>query len=191
MQQQVVDQRRFWGYWLVANAVGFFVGSFLGATDGGVVSQLLTRSTVVDVLGDLVFGFCFGTAQWLVLRHFYPESRATLWWWIPAAMIGFSIGARLGGRIAPMVGENQTLVGFVFGIVMGGSLGLVQWGAIQFLGALKTTRPLIWIPTSIVAWVIGESIAFYFHFSQTTVPLVGLAIAIVSGIALLWWIRPR
>lgn len=191
MEQQLVNSRRFWIYWIAANVVGFFIGSFLGATDGGLVSQVMGSGMIAHIIGDLVFGFCFGLAQWFVLRQFYPESRANLWWWIPASMIGFSIGARLGARVAPMAGDNQLAVGLLFGVVMGTSLGIVQWAGIQFMGALKTARPYLWIPTSIIAWVLGESIAFQLRFSQAGVPLVALAIAFVSGIALLWWIRPR
>lgn len=191
MEQQAVRGQQFWVYWVIANVVGFLIGSFLGATDGGVVSQIMGAGIVAHVIGDLVFGFCFGLAQWFVLLHFYPESRAKLWWWIPASMVGFSIGARLGARIAPLAGENQLAVGFLFGIVMGTSLGIVVWAAIQFGGALKTAKPYLWIPTTIVAWVLGETIAFQFRFSLASVPLTALAIAFVSGIALLWWIRPR
>ena len=191
MEQQTVRGQQFWPWWIIANVVGFLVGSFLGATDGGVVGQVLGAGIAAHIIGDLVFGLCFGVAQCFVLQRFYPESRARLWLWIPASMVGFSVGARLGARIAPMAGDNQLAVGFVFGIVMGTSLSLVEWAAIQFGGALKTARPYLWIPTTIAAWVLGETIAFQFRFSLASVPLTALAIAFVSGIALLWWIRPR
>lgn len=191
MKLQWDKARPFGAAWIVANVIGFFIGSLLGATDGGLVSQVMGSGAIAKVMGDLVFGFCFGTAQWFILYRFYPESRPRLWWWIVASMVGFSIGARLGALIAPLAGSSQLAIGLVFGIVMGTSLGIVQWGAIRILGALKTERAAGWMVASILAWILGESIAFQLRFSQAGVPLVALAIALVTGIALLWWIRPR
>ncbi len=190
MNKQLSERRRFGVVWVITNIIGFLIGSVLGATDDGLVSRVMSEGIVTHILGDLVFGACFGIAQWLVLRRFFPQSRPHLLWWIPACMIGFMIGARLGGRFAPLVGDNQLLVGIAFGLLMGTSIGIVQWAAIQGLGTLKTVRPALWIPTSIAAWILGESIAFQFRFGLAGVPLVALAIALVSGIALLWWIEP-
>ena len=190
MRMQFSEQRWFALLWVITNIVGFMIGSILGATDNGLVSRAMPDGIVTRVLGDLIFGACFGIAQWLVLRRFFPKSRSHLIWWIPACMIGFTIGARLGHRLAPMVGDNEFFVGIAFGFVMGMSLGIVQWAAIQGFGTLKTGRPSLWVPASIVAWILGESIAFQFRFNLIGVPLVALAIALVSGIALLWWLQP-
>src|SRR5689334_6867639 len=170
MRMQLSEQRWFGLFWVITNIVGFVLGSILGATDNGLVSRIMPDGIVTHILGDLIFGACFGIAQWLVLRRFFPKSRSHLIWWIPACMLGFMIGARLGARFAPLVGDNELLVGIAFGLVMGTSLGLIQWGAIQGLGVLKTARPSLWIPASIIAWVLGEIIAFQFRFGLFGVP---------------------
>lgn len=190
MNKLKTDQRWFPVPWALMNVIGLLIGSLLGATDDGLITRLLGTGVLVLVLGDLVFGACFGIAQWLVLQHFSPKSRARLLWWIPATMIGFMVGARLGGRFAPLAGDNNVIIGIAFGLLMGVSLGIVQWMAMQYSGMFRTARKGSWIPVSIVAWVLGESIAFQFDFQLIGVPFVALAIALVSGIALLWWVQP-
>jgi hypothetical protein len=185
MGKRLSEKRWFGVMWVITNIIGFLIGSILGATDNGLVSRVMGAGIVPHVLGDLVFGACFGIAQWWVLQRFFPKSRPHLVWWIPACMIGFMLGARLGARFAPLAGESDLVIGIAFGILMGSSLGIVQWLSMQTLGTLKTVRPALWIPASILAWVLGESIAFQFRFGLAGVPLVALAIALVSGIALL------
>ncbi|MBA3873529.1 MAG: hypothetical protein H0X30_30730 [Anaerolineae bacterium] len=175
--------------WIFANIIGFLIGNALGATNDGLVSHLMSGRILPHIIGDWIFGASFGVAQWLVLRRFFPNSRSSLRWWIPACMIGFMVGARLGARFAPMVGDDTFLVGIAFGALMGISLSTIQCIALWLSGTLKSARPLLWIPVSIVAWIIGESIAFHFGFVLFGVPIEALAIALVSGIALLWWIK--
>ena len=105
-------------------------------------------------------------------------------------MIGFMVGARLGARFAPLVGEDTFWVGIAFGALTGLSLSSMQCIAMWSSGAFKTRNSVLWIPVSIVAWIIGETIAFHFGFVLFGVPIEALAIALVSGIALLWWIKP-
>lgn len=181
----------FGGIWIAANLVGFMIGGILGATNQGLISKLLGDSTISRVLGDMVFGGAFGVAQWLVLRYWFPRNGVRLMWWIPTCMIGFTIGARLGARFAPLAGHNDVLVGIAFGLLMGASIGIVQWIAMQGFGILKVGRPALWVPITMLAWVLGESISFEFQFRLMAVPLVAFAIALVSGIGLLWWIEPE
>ncbi|MEP6987434.1 MAG: hypothetical protein ABI970_17650 [Chloroflexota bacterium] len=190
MQSPLPERRWFVVLWIIANIIGFLIGSVLGATNDGLVSRLMSGSIAPRIIGDLLFGASFGVAQWLVLGRFFPQSRPGLIWWIPACMLGFMIGARLGARFAPLVSEDTFLVGIAFGALMGLSLSTVQCITLWLSGTLKTVRPLLWILVSIVAWIIGESIAFHFEFVLLGVPIVALAIALVSGIALLWWIKP-
>ena len=184
------EKRRFVVLWVLANIIGFLIATVLGATNDGMVSRVMPGRILPHILGDLIFGASIGVAQWLVLRRFFPQSRPSLKWWIPACMLGFMIGARLGARFAPMVSDDTFLVGIAFGALMGVSLSSVQCMAMWLSGTLKTTRSAVWIAVSIVAWIIGESIAFHFGFVLFTVPIEALAIALVSGIALLWWIKP-
>ena len=186
----VSEKRWFIFLWVFANIIGFLIGNTLGATNDGLVSHLMSGRILPHIVGDWIFGASFGVAQWLVLRRFFPQSRSSLKWWILACMVGFMVGARLGARFAPMVSDDTVLVGIAFGALMGLSLSVAQCAALWLSGTLKTGRSLLWILVSIVAWIIGESIAFHFGFVLFAVPIEALAIALVSGIALLWWIKP-
>jgi hypothetical protein len=45
---------------------------------------------------------------------------------------------------------------------------------------------LIWLPVSILAWISGEFLAFQTHFQAEAVPLVGMVIGTINGLALTW-----
>ena len=189
--KQLSSQQRFMLEWTILNVIGFMIGSFLGATDGGIVPAALGHGFVAKVVGDVLFGAAFGTAQVIVFWRHFPQSRGRLWLWIIASIIGFTAGVRLGTRFGPLITQLEPWLGLVFGIIVGGCLGLVEWAAVRWLGVLTTQVAVWWIPASIIAWIIGEAIAFASGFSQATVPLVAVGIALTTGIALVRWVRPR
>ncbi|MEZ4669343.1 MAG: hypothetical protein R3E39_15670 [Anaerolineae bacterium] len=184
------QQWRFLLEWVILNIIGYMIGSLLGATDNGVLPNLLGHTLPAKVAGDVAYGAAFGLAQAVVFWRYFPHSRGRLWLWVAASVIGFTLGARFGARFAPIIISVSPWVGILFGVIVGGCLGGVQWGAMRWLGVLKTDNAFWWIPASIVAWVVGETIAFGSNFSQMTVPLVALGIALVTGVSLINWIRP-
>jgi hypothetical protein len=114
-----------------------------------------------------------------------------MWLWIIASVIGFTLGVRLGARYAPQISDQEPWLGLIFGIMVGGCLGVMEWAAVRWLGVLHARSPIWWLPASIIAWIIGEAIAFASDFSQATVPLVALGIALTTGVALMRLIHPR
>lgn len=191
MVMRLSNQQRFIVEWTVLNVIGFMVGSFLGATDGGIVPAALGHTLVAKIIGDILFGAAFGLAQVIVFWRHFPQSRGRAWIWILASIIGFTAGVRLGTRFGPQITQAEPWLGLVFGVIVGGSLGLAEWAAMRWLGVLTTQSSVWWIPASTIAWIIGEAIAFASNFSQATVPLVAIGIALTTGIALMVWIRPR
>ena len=177
--------------WIAAHVAGITAGAALGATDHGLISQILGTSIISHILGDLIFGGCIGLVQWFVLYKSFPQKQRHLWLWVPATMAGFAAGARLGARFAPLVGTNVALVGIAFGSVMGLCMGIGQWVVIHKTGIFKVGRSGLWIAASVVAWIIGESISFAFQFQLTVVPFIALAIALVTEVGLIWWIKPE
>lgn len=165
---------RFWLAWTLANIIGFIIGNFLGATDGGLIP---------GVAGDSIFGLTFGTAQWLVFSYFLPQYRRKLLWWIVMSAVGFTVGVRLGARFAPMITVDNTLLGIVFGIIVGTAIGIGQSGVMVSIKERSTALTLL--PISLLAWVVGESIAFATNFQAWGVPLIGLAIGGITGFGLL------
>jgi hypothetical protein len=170
--------------WLVAHVIGFSVGSWLGATDGGWLPSLLLETPLnplAFVAGDAVFGLSFGLAQGWVLSWRF----STRFWrqWGIASVIGFTIGAVLGRNLVPLLTGHLTMAGLLFGVLVGGMIGVSTW---LLARPARVTRPPTWLLTWVLAWIVGESIAFASGFSQSTVPLVGLAIGVISGLALIW-----
>lgn len=166
--------------WLLANLLGFVIGSLLGASNGSLIVALLSGRPAL-VLGDLVFGAAIGAAQWLALRNAGPRSVPLQW--ILATSIGFMVGARSGARFGPeLVDAVGTPPSVAFGIIMGASIGLATTWVLRH--RLRSTLGVAWTTINVIAWAFGESIAFSLNFSQRSVAFVAVAIASVSWLAI-------
>ncbi len=172
--------------WVLANMAGFLLGSLLGATDGGLIPALFggTGDRVGLILGDLAFGASIGLAQWLAMRATYWRGLSPLW--IALTAIGFMIGARIGPAVTFRVATVPAMLPIVFGIVMGTAQGIATWWLVR----RRYLRPQLWIAVVALAWIVGEAIAFNLDFSHWGVPLVGAAVAAVTGLYLLVLNRP-
>jgi hypothetical protein len=179
------QRNRFYLEWIIFNPIGFTLGSLHGATSSGLIPMLIPGLFGL-VLGDLIFGAMFGFAQYLVFRRtgFLPASI----WWIIANSVGFTLGARIGALLTFRFTEEWVLAGIIFGVFMGTSVGLAT--AFALFQKFIPGHFIIWLGTSILAWIAGESIAFASHFSLITVPLVALAIASLTGLGLIH-LQPR
>jgi hypothetical protein len=191
MFNQLTTSRKFLLEWVLACIVGFTVGSLVGATDFSLLSSLLGSSLPARVIGDVFFGASIGLAQYWVLRRHFPQRHSRLIWWIPVSIIGFILGARLATWLVPRITVDEIPLSIGFGVVLGGMFGVVHWAGMQFMGTLKAKRPILWIPACMLAWIIAELISFRFDFNQLSVPLLSLAIGLVTGIALIVWIQPE
>jgi hypothetical protein len=179
------QRNRFYLEWIISNPIGFTLGSLLGATSSGFVPMLIPGLFGL-MLGDLIFGAMFGFAQYLVFRRtgFLPVSI----WWIIANSVGFTLGARIGALLTFRFTDEWSLAGIIFGVIMGTSVGLAT--AFALFQKLTPGHFFVWLGTSILAWIAGESIAFAANFSLITVPLVALAIASLTGLGLIH-LQPR
>lgn len=164
--------------WLGANAVGFTIGSLLGASSGGWIPAQFSGplTTAGLILGDLVFGACIGLAQWLVLQS--TSWRGLSASWVILTALGFTVGARVGPVIAPRVSTDPNSLAISFGIVMGLAQGVATW----VLARTRIRSAWTWPVMMALAWSLGELIAFRHHFSQWAVPWVGLAVASVMAL---------
>ena len=172
--------------WLVANMAGFFVGSVLGATDGGAIPAFMTGVWERPglIVGDLVFGACIGLAQWLALRLMLWRNLSP--YWVVLTAFGFLVGARLGPIISFRVTSLAAFLPIVFGIVMGTAQGVATWLLLRRRVALAGR----WIIVVALAWIVGEVIAFSLAFNHLGTPLVGGAVAVVTGLFLATLRRP-
>ena len=166
--------------WLLANAVGFVVGSLLGASNDGLIVATLPRRPGL-ILGDLVFGASIGASQWLALRDARSPSIPPQW--ILATSVGFAVGARFGARFASgLLVFTPVSLSTAFGISMGASLGLATAWVLR--DRLSPALAFGWVALNVLAWVLGEGIAFSRGFSQWSVGFVGLAVASVTWFGL-------
>lgn len=159
--------------WLVANVIGFVIGSLLGATNDGLLLGAIPGRAGV-LLGDLVFGMAIGALQWLALRQ--APSRALPSAWVLATSVGFALGARAGARFAPGVADATLIpVSTAFGACMGVSIGLAT--TLVFGHSIRVGTAAVWVATNAVAWIAGEAIAFSLGFTQAGVSLIAVVIA--------------
>jgi hypothetical protein len=167
--------------WIFLNIIGFVSGSLLGATSVGWIPKLIPGMPGI-LLGDLVFGAVIGLFQWLALKRF-PGFRISTWW-IVLLSLGFTVGARSGSLLTYWIANEWLPPSVVFGVFMGAGTGAavlpVLWKRVadRYL--------LLWVGVSVVAWILGESIAFSTDFAQSTVPGVALVIGALKGLGLLW-----
>jgi hypothetical protein len=167
--------------WMIYNMIGFWAGSILGATDGGLIPTLIPGNLGL-VVGDLVFGSMIGFFQWLVLRSYKGLTVSN--WWPVLVGVSFTVGARFGALLTFRIVNEWFLAGIVFGCFMGGSIGLAT--SLGFVEKFVWSRFSAWLITSVLAWVAGESIAFASNFSVAAVPWVAMAISGITGFGLIW-----
>ena len=162
------------------NLIGFLAGGILGATSIGLVPAKIP-GIIGLLLGEPIFGVTIGLAQWIALRStsFLTVSA----WWIAATSIGFTVGAHSGALLTYRLANDWLPASIVFGIIMGGSLGLAALWPMRLV--IAWPRSFGWLFVSLPAWVLGEGISFAADFSHSTVPLVALSISGVSGLELL------
>jgi len=174
-------KNRFFLIWLLLNPIGFTLGSLFGATDNGLIPSLIPGLAGL-ILGDLVFGGMIGFVQYLVFRitKYLPATIL----WVIATSLGFALGARTGSLLTYRITQDWTLAGIIFGVFMGGSIGLIT--ALTLYKQYSPNRLIVWIITSVTAWIAGEGIAFASLFLLKTVPLVALAIAGITGLGLIY-----
>jgi hypothetical protein len=170
----------FFLFWLAVNVGGFTVGSLLGATTGGLIPSIIPGLGGL-ILGDLIYGGLIGLAQSIVIKKFDLFRVPALW--IIATAVGFMLGARFGAKFTyALVTQIHLPPSIIFGAFMGGGVGFTTAGTFRHI--LSPVQLTIWLVINILAWMLGEGIAFYYLFSQIHVPLVALGVASITGIGL-------
>lgn len=167
--------------WFILNLIGFTLGSLHGATDNGLIPSIVP-GIIGLILGDLFFGAMVGFAQYLAFRRtkFLPIPVA----WVVTTSLGFTLGARAGALLTYRLTSDLTTAGIIFGVFMGGGIGLITASVLFNRFAPKPMA--VWLTTTTLAWIAGESIAFASNFSFATVPLVAVAIAGITGLGLVY-----
>lgn len=115
--------------WIFNHAGGWVAGYTLAFF----IAQLLSGTLLGAILGFVLFGLIVALFQYPVLRREIPH----FWIWALANVIGWTLGAWLGGVVAGALTESKSLTLITSTLVSVGITGLVA-GAI-------TALALIWI----------------------------------------------
>jgi hypothetical protein len=175
---QFLPSKTRWLSWLLWTTVNAFAFPLANTLAGDHVIP-------PGIAGDLIYGLIFGALQTSVLYVLLHAHRRILFGWLFASSIGFAAGIFLAIRVSLALTNNQILLPIVFGIIVGAVLGIAQWLILR-LTTNSTNAALWWIPVSMLAWVVGESIAFHSGFVAVFVVLVGAGIGAVTGVALIF-----
>ncbi|MBD1871689.1 hypothetical protein H6F95_31190 [Cyanobacteria bacterium FACHB-471] len=183
---------RFWLWWAVATGIA---GALVGALEASGFQFLAT-----------VFftGLFIGIAQWLILRHYIPES----FWWIAVSTLGWFFGLMLMvsldvvldpiiqflSRLGAWQVFWMNLVGeFVVLAILGAAQLPILWRAVR--------KAYWWLPVSALGGALqgasGSAVAYVIQpgvLSGTFVTALSygsgwLTYGIVTGICLQWLLR--
>jgi hypothetical protein len=117
--------------WIINHAGGWVAGYTLAFF----VAQLLSKTVLGAILGFVLFGLIVSLFQYPVLRREIPH----FWIWALANVIGWALGAWLGGVVTGALTESKSLTLITSTLVSVGITGLVA-GAITALALIWVVR---------------------------------------------------
>ena len=84
------------GWWILASALGWILGSIVMLTIYGIIDQILGIRLPSRILSPVVistlYGAALGAAQWLVLRGHTQRAG----WWVLISVVGGAVGWAVG-----------------------------------------------------------------------------------------------
>lgn len=181
-------ERKFLGNWILANGIGWVVGSI-----GAFVLSAFVVNIFYEKETNLIVGLCVGAsigyAQWLVLKRYYKIS--SFWGLICTLCLGISfiVGVILyeSGINAPSFpGEHLILNLPIFGLIVGSVIGILQ---------MKFLRPYFrkasrWVLVSSIGWGICELVLSVPMPMATFAMLsAGVLLGVVTGFGIIWMNR--
>lgn len=146
-----ITQQHFWLMWMLA----YTCGSGFGWSTSNLLVNLEFSDTFSNLIRGAIVGFMLGGAQWLVLRRI--NSRMKLWIVLTTAgyATGYAIAATLFGKF---YGGNipLILIESLYGIVVGGAIGLAQWFVLKPMFQQSKT----WFVSVSIAETLGGAIGW-------------------------------
>ncbi len=190
----------FWLWWVLASAVGWSAGGYLGSAAGWGLSRDI--AIVGYGAGAAGGGIAAGVLQWLVLRR--QIARASRWVLASTVagavigVVGVALGATLGfstrwvGGGPETTGETSSGEWALFVLLglYGTVLGVLQWLVLR----RQVARAGWWVLASTVGWVVGGLVA---GLVGATVGVdlswagLGAVYGAITGPVLVWLLRHR
>ena len=144
--------------WILVNIVGTLFAYVVALIATFFLAGLL-RLRFSPALGFAAFQFLFGGVFGLTIASFQsivldPEGPRRVRW-VVFTSLGFSMGFFVANSLDLIVkGTEDSLPGFVAGIIMGLCVGIAQWLAI----GPYVQRSVLWASASGIAWTIAIGI---------------------------------
>jgi len=214
-RRNVVDQpedRNLWLYWIIATAIGEFIGFAIPSVVGPVADMMTGRffgafadraMIGIMAMAGMGEGAVLGYAQWLVLRD-YIKGLAREEWILVTAVA--AAAAWLLGMLPGMIGNSvridpalMMVALFFLAVAILFSIGFAQWIVLS----RYIRRAEWWIPANGLAWLLGVSVPFIclnlvpngappYAWALTGIAsgiMMGLVVGTVTGGALVWIVQ--
>ena len=181
--------------WLVACAIGLFVGGLIafasiwsvGAAVEEAAGEMAAYLTIGAMFGAII-GLSANIGPGLLLQsRGIPAAR-----WVLASVVFSAIGMAIGIALVFifMDPENtsEAVTGAVIGIFLGLPLGIGQWLALRQRGLLAGE----WVLISSLAFVIGMTIGLPLGGEGRewlSLGVIGLLIGAITGLGMVWSLR--
>lgn len=140
-----------------------------------------TEDYIGGYIGLLVLGLITGFLQYLLLRHYLPR----MGWWIVATTPGLLLGL-VGSRLllrAFYSYPDSIWLGILGTMLLGGSLGLVQWVVLR----QHVHHAAWWILANVIGWgVIGLGVETL--STQMIIPIVGIWLVPATATSVALWL---
>ena len=191
--QKHVD-KSFYLQWVLANTIGFCVGSIAGFIMP--IFANLTNPVAFGILFSTVFGAVGGLAQWLVLRRWVSGINL----WAPASALGSVIAAGIVASMGQRVFSNFNVF-VLFAAVYGATGGFLQWLILRKQGV----NIVWWLAANLVGSLLGSALNYpasaalqrgpgnptdvFFMILFGLGAGFGLGLGVVTGSVLTWLLR--
>lgn len=201
-----------WERWVLATAVAELVGLNMAVVINASISMFgnLNMYAILLLVGILE-GAVLGFAQWLVLRRYIHNATR----WILATTIGALLAWLIGLLVSIIMAFASVLNGgrtatLLLGVVLLGTgvgtvLGFAQWLVLKPYVRVYLRSSAWWVFPNALAWSQGLLVAFLgagieksHEFSIQTALIgtatgatMGVMVGGITGIALVWLLKPR
>jgi hypothetical protein len=152
-------------------------------TLGGVLMERLDApfsAAVSGVWAGGLLGLGLGLGQAVALRGTGVNSAR----WVIYSALGGAVGFALFSVLTATGDTPPALLAVLAGSALGLGIGVAQW----LLLRARTPKPLIWIPTTLVAFVSAMVLAYGGVAGREWLILIamGLVMAVITGLAAAW-----
>ena len=187
----------FWLQWVLASIVGWALGAIVSL----LVSAIAPVVGAIPVVGGSIVGAGVGIMQWLVLRRRFHRAG----WWVLASTMGSAVGWAVGqnliepvtmflSRYEEALGGRVVVSLSVFGVMVGGMVGTMQWLVLR----RWVYRAGWWILANTLGWAtafLADPVVVLALWPSAVLATImgevtfGAVLGAITGVTLVWLSR--